>query len=75
MKSMTESQPVHLRIPPAIREVVDAYCEQHHISRSLLLLRSVCREMGRLDLIDEIRPARRPRADESTPMKPPRKKK
>ena len=58
---MTNSPKIALRMPDEIREAANAYCAQEGLNMSQLLLIATCREIGRPDLIESIRPSNRPK--------------
>ncbi len=58
---MVDSPKLNLRCPTAIRDALDAYCRAEGLVMSQLVLTAICREIGRPDLLAEIRPEGRPK--------------
>jgi hypothetical protein len=58
---MTNSPNTTLRIPPEIREAIEAYCVENGISLSRFLLEAACEKIGKPELSKKIQPANRPK--------------
>ena len=61
---MTETKPINLRMPEPIREAVDAHCKKNKLNRSQFILKAICDAIGKQKLMDTVRPANRPKAEE-----------
>jgi len=70
---MPPSRKVNIRVPAAIDQAVEVWCEAHGINLSQYILAAMCEKMGRPELLETVRPEGRPRNDEQ-PAPPKRRR-
>lgn len=62
---MAKSEPLTVRFPKEIRDAIDAFCKANGEKLSPLIIRAVCNEIGRPELVKAVRPPNRPKGAKS----------